>query len=165
MKKLLSILLMLALLAMLVLALGCAAAEEIPQYEGYNLVWNDEFDGEVFTFDDWNWETRRAVVFRTYENALRAGDKKVAFVDGQVDAVIGGEIAEFLHDATHLNDWRGQVHVTLLRQKAPSLSVLLFKIVFFAKDQVITTSRIPQDRANSASSARYASVGGMICVL
>lgn len=84
MKKLLSILLMLALLAMLVLALGCAAAEEIPQYEGYNLVWNDEFDGEVFTFDDWNWETRRAGWTNNELQAYNASRDNIFLRDGKL---------------------------------------------------------------------------------
>ena len=71
---------------------------------------------------------------RTLSRTVFAQDRvNFAFVDGQVDAVIGGEIAEFLHDATHLNDRRGQVHVTLLRQKAPSLSVCYFKLYYLQK--------------------------------
>ncbi|MBQ3095898.1 MAG: SGNH/GDSL hydrolase family protein [Clostridia bacterium] len=50
------------------------------------------------------WETRRAVVFRTYENALRAGDKKVAFVDGQ--AHFTGVYADCATvDGCHPNDY------------------------------------------------------------
>ncbi len=50
------------------------------------------------------WENRRAVVFRTYENALRAGDKKVAFVDGQ--AHFTGVYADCATvDGCHPNDY------------------------------------------------------------
>ncbi|MBR3692822.1 MAG: SGNH/GDSL hydrolase family protein [Clostridia bacterium] len=50
------------------------------------------------------WENRRAVVFKTYENALRGGDKKVAFVDGQ--AHFTGIYADCATvDGCHPNDY------------------------------------------------------------
>lgn len=41
-----------------VLAFG-ACAEQIPQYEGYNLLWNDEFDGEMLDSKNWNIDRRQ----------------------------------------------------------------------------------------------------------
>lgn len=83
MKKLLVMLTML-------LMLGCAAvqaenaAEEIPQYEGYNLVWNDEFNGEEFTFDDWNWEIRRAGWTNNELQAYNASRDNIFLRDGKL---------------------------------------------------------------------------------
>lgn len=52
------------LLAVLLLA-GCAAAggtkkSDITQYEGWHLVWSDEFDGDELSSADWNRETHEA---------------------------------------------------------------------------------------------------------
>ena len=58
MKKLLSLLVMLALIG--ACAIVHAESAEIPQYEGYDLLWHDEFDGEKLSLADWNMEYRRA---------------------------------------------------------------------------------------------------------
>ena len=50
---------MIWLLAAAMLLAGCAKGKtsDIPQYEGWHLVWSDEFDGEELSAADWNRET------------------------------------------------------------------------------------------------------------
>lgn len=80
MKKLLSMLLMLALLS----CCAAALAEEIPQYEDYSLIWNDEFDGEKFTTADWNWEARRAGWTNNELQAYRDSRNNIFLRDGKL---------------------------------------------------------------------------------
>lgn len=80
MKKLLSMLLMLALLS----CCAAALAEEILQYEGYSLIWNDEFDGEKFTTADWNWEARRAGWTNNELQAYRDSRNNIFLRDGKL---------------------------------------------------------------------------------
>jgi len=46
---------------------------------------------------------RRSIVFRTYENAIKDGDKRVWYVDG-VDQLAGGDADSCSIDGSHLND-------------------------------------------------------------
>lgn len=79
MKKLLSLLLLLALV------LPCAAAEsDIPQYEGYTLVWNDEFDGEKLSLADWNLEYRRAGWTNNELQSYTGADENIFLRDGKL---------------------------------------------------------------------------------
>ena len=76
---------MLILLAALLLALPLAAlAEDIPQYEGYTLIWNDEFDGDTFTNEDWNWEVRREGWTNNELQAYRASRENIFLRDGKL---------------------------------------------------------------------------------
>lgn len=80
MKKLLYALLTLALLS----CLAAASAEEIPQYDGYSLIWNDEFDGDAFTKEDWNWETRREGWTNNELQAYRPSPENIFLRDGKL---------------------------------------------------------------------------------
>ena len=76
------------MLTMLLLALCCAAAQaetaEIPQYEGYTLVWNEEFDGETLDKADWNREVRRAGWTNNELQAYTGGETNIFLRDGKL---------------------------------------------------------------------------------
>lgn len=74
---------LLILLAVLLLALPLAVqAEDIPQYEGYELVWHDEFDGETLDRADWNREIRKAYWTNNELQAYTGGDANIFIRDG-----------------------------------------------------------------------------------
>ena len=76
---------LLILLAVLLLALPLAAqAEDIPQYEGYELVWHDEFDGETLDRADWNREIRKAYWTNNELQAYTGGDANIFLRDGKL---------------------------------------------------------------------------------
>lgn len=80
MKKLLMMLLC-------VLLLGTAAWAEgvdVPQYEGYNLIWNEEFDGEKLSLADWNREVRREGWTNNELQAYRASEENIFIRDGKL---------------------------------------------------------------------------------
>ncbi len=79
MKKLLSGLMLLCLL------LACTAlAEDIPQYEGYDLLWHDEFDGEKLNRDNWNMEYRRAGWTNNELQSYIADEANIFIRDGKL---------------------------------------------------------------------------------
>ena len=76
---------LLILLAVLLLVLPLAAqAEDIPQYEGYELVWHDEFDGETLDRADWNREIRKAYWTNNELQAYTGGDANIFLRDGKL---------------------------------------------------------------------------------
>lgn len=81
MKRLLAVLMLLTMLCS-----GACAQEagEIPQYEGYNLVWNEEFDGEKLSLTDWNREVRRSGWTNNELQAYRADAENVFLRDGKL---------------------------------------------------------------------------------
>ena len=76
--------LILLLLACLLAGCAIAAAEmpEIPQYEGYTLVWHDEFDGDTLNSADWNREVRRAGWTNNELQAYTGSDANIFIRDG-----------------------------------------------------------------------------------
>ena len=52
----------------------------------------------------------------------------LAFVDREIDAVIGREIAEFLDDVAHLDDGRIHVHILLCQNRPPPVSEIMFSL-------------------------------------
>ena len=76
---------MLMLLAALLLVLPIAAlAEDIPQYEGYELIWHDEFDGDTLDRADWNREVRKAGWTNNELQAYTGGDANIFLRDGKL---------------------------------------------------------------------------------
>lgn len=57
---------------------------EIPQYEGYELVWHDEFDGEKLSLQDWNREVRREGWTNNELQAYRADEANIFLRDGKL---------------------------------------------------------------------------------
>ena len=51
-----------------------------------------------------------------------------AFVDGEIDAVIGCEIAEALDNIAHLNDGRVHVHILFCQSDRPLVEVVEFGV-------------------------------------
>lgn len=73
----------------LVLALMClisagACASQIPQYEGYTLLWNDEFDGEKVDTKNWNLDRRQPGWANNELQEYRASEENVFVRDGKM---------------------------------------------------------------------------------
>ena len=79
MKKLM---LLLAALLLALCASALAETAEIPQYEGYDLVWHDEFDGETLNRADWNREIRKAYWTNNELQAYTGGDANIFLREG-----------------------------------------------------------------------------------
>ena len=57
---------------------------------------------------------------RRFARAVLAQDRvDLAFVDGEVDPVVGDKIAEFLDDVAHFNDGRIHVHILFCQIDRP----------------------------------------------
>lgn len=82
MKKLLTMLVCVLLLGGV--AMGAMAEEKITQYEGYDLIWNDEFDREKLGFEDWNHEVRRAGWTNNELQAYNASEENIFLRDGKL---------------------------------------------------------------------------------
>lgn len=81
MKKLM---LLLAALLLALCASALAETAEIPQYEGYDLVWHDEFDGETLNRADWNREIRKAYWTNNELQAYTGGDANIFLREGKL---------------------------------------------------------------------------------
>ncbi len=75
----------LALLLLLLCAFGANAfAQQIPQYEGYTLLWNDEFDGDTVNTKNWNLDRRQPGWANNELQEYRASEENVFLRDGKL---------------------------------------------------------------------------------
>lgn len=75
----------LALLLLLLCAFGAnALAQQIPQYEGYTLLWNDEFDGDTLNTKNWNMDRRQPGWANNELQEYRASEENVFLRDGRL---------------------------------------------------------------------------------
>lgn len=64
---------------------GCGKkAEKIPEYEGYHLLWNDEFDGEELNKDNWTMEFRLRGATNHELQAYALSEENVYVEDGNL---------------------------------------------------------------------------------
>lgn len=61
-----------------------ATEEGIPEYEGYTLVWNDEFDGDKLNEDDWNYETHEPGWVNSELQEYVKSDDNIYLEDGKL---------------------------------------------------------------------------------
>lgn len=58
--------------------------DTIPEYEGYTLMWHDEFDGDTLNEDDWNYETHEPGWVNSELQAYVKSDENVYLEDGKL---------------------------------------------------------------------------------
>lgn len=72
------------LLGLLAMTVGCGTSDKVPEYDGYTLLWNDEFDGERLDENIWNYEPHQPGWTNAELQEYTTSEENVFLKDGKL---------------------------------------------------------------------------------